>query len=61
MGGREGMIVVITPGRSTQSFEDLPGPLRTAIENDYPLMKRTPDFDDPRPVCHVLEQHEAVD
>ena len=49
MGGRDGMIILISQGRSALSFDDLPQPLRGAIENDYPIMKRVPEFDDERP------------
>lgn len=49
MGGREGMIVLSSQGRSTRSFDDLPEPLKSAIQNDFPLMRATPSFDDKRP------------
>ena len=49
MGGREGQIVLVSQGRSTLDFGDLPEPLRSEIVAHYPLMKETPAFDDPRP------------
>ena len=49
MEGREGMIVLVSQGRSTLAFGDLPQPLRGSIENDYPFMKQVPAFDDERP------------
>lgn len=49
MAGREGQIVLTSQGRSTLSFDDLPEPLRSTIATRYPQLRRTPDFDDPRP------------
>lgn len=49
MRGRDGMIVLSSQGRSTRSIDDLPEPLKSAIHNDYPLMRATPSFDDKRP------------
>lgn len=49
MGGRDGQIVLVTQGRSTLRLDELPPPLRAEIETRYPLMRGTPDFDDPRP------------
>lgn len=49
MAGREGQIVLTSQGRSTLAFEDLPEPLRSTITSRYPALRRTPDFDDPRP------------
>jgi hypothetical protein len=49
MAGREGQIVLISQGRSTMEFGNLPEPLRGEILLRYPIMKETPGFDDPRP------------
>jgi hypothetical protein len=49
MAGREGQVVLTSQGRSTLAFEDLPEPLRSTIAARYPAMRRTPEFDDPRP------------
>lgn len=49
MAGREGQIVLVTQGRSTLQFAELPQPLRGEIESRYTLMRATPAFDDPRP------------
>jgi hypothetical protein len=49
MAGREGQIVLVSQGRSTMDFANLPEPLRSEIVARYPLMRQTPQFDDPRP------------
>ena len=49
MGGREGQIVLITKGRSTMKFAELPEPLRATLTARYPRMRETPAFDDRRP------------
>jgi hypothetical protein len=49
MAGREGQIVLVTQGRSTLQFAELPQPLRGEIESRHTLMRATPAFDDPRP------------
>ncbi|MCU0758977.1 MAG: DUF1838 domain-containing protein [Steroidobacteraceae bacterium] len=49
MAGREGQMVLTSQGRSTLAFDELPEPLRSTIASRYPAMRRTPEFDDPRP------------
>ena len=49
MQGREGQIVLVSQGRSTMDFGNLPEPLRSEIRTHYPSMQQTPAIDDPRP------------
>lgn len=49
MGSRDGGVVLTSNGRGSQDFEELPQPLRGAIESTYPLAKSAPDVDDSRP------------
>ena len=49
MQGREGQMVLSSVGASTLDFDALPEPLRSAIATRFPLMRRTPAFDDSRP------------
>jgi len=49
MQGREGQVVLTSTGSSTLDFDALPEPLRSSIANRFPMMRRTPEFDDPRP------------
>lgn len=49
MQGREGQVVLTSTGTSTLDFDALPEPLRSSIANRFPLLRRTPGFDDPRP------------
>lgn len=49
MGNREGLIVIAFEGRSFARHEDLPEPLRRAIDTRWPLMKTAPALDDDRP------------
>jgi hypothetical protein len=40
---------MVTYGGGTDDFSALPEPLRSAVEDDYPLMRRAPALDDTRP------------
>jgi hypothetical protein len=56
MGGREGSIILITQGRGgSRDLAQLPEPLRSVIETEYPLMKEAPPFDDDRAFVNSWE------
>ena len=57
----EGQIVLVTQGRSTLQFGELPQPLRGEIESRYPLMQATPAFDDPRPPIPMEEAFARIE
>jgi hypothetical protein len=49
MGDRAGMIYIHAAGRKIARFEDLPEPVRRAIETSYPEYRSPPPGDDARP------------
>jgi len=56
MAGREGSIVVITQGRGgSRDFSQLPEPLRSTIDAEFPLMREAPPFDDDRSFVNSWE------
>jgi hypothetical protein len=49
MGGRTGVLVATTVGKTVKSIDDLSEPLRTEIKTNYPVYLTPPPLDDARP------------